>query len=160
MVDVSPGSNQQPLVLLVEDNPGDARLAREAFSAVDFTGALHTVTGGDEAIEYLYQCREHAATALPDLILLDWHLPDRGGEAVMEEIQGDADLRPIPVIVLTGSTDEKTVSTVYECRANACLSKPSDPDELIDAVRVITEFWLSVVELPTPVEDEGDQMTP
>ncbi len=139
-------------ILLVEDNPGDVRLTKEAFKQGRIDNDLHTVSDGTEALAFLDQRGEYDDVPRPDLILLDLNLPRTGGEEVLEELKGDPELRSIPVIVLTSSRAEEDVVRSYELHANAYLTKPVDPDEFIDTVRAFETFWFSVVRLP-PEED-------
>ncbi|ELY31037.1 response regulator receiver protein [Natrialba magadii ATCC 43099] len=141
-------------ILLVEDNPGDVRLTKEAFKQGRIENDLHVVSDGTEALEFLHQRNEYADAPRPDLILLDLNLPRTDGEEVLEELKGDSELRSIPVIVLTSSRAEEDVAKSYELHANAYLTKPVDPDEFIETVRAFEKFWFSVVRLPP----EGDQL--
>ncbi|AXR79217.1 response regulator [Natrarchaeobaculum sulfurireducens] len=144
-------SNAHPTsaqLLLVEDNPGDVRLTREAFEAGRIENELHVVPDGAQALDFLHRRGEYADAPRPDLILLDLNLPRTGGEAVLEELKADPELRPIPVIVLTSSRAEEDVVKSYDLHANAYLTKPVDPDEFIDTVRAFEKFWFSVVRLP------------
>lgn len=157
MVNLSSGLGRSPTLLLVEDNPGDARLAQEAFSEVGVAGELHVVSTGDEALDYVHQRGEYSEAPKPALIFLDWHLTGTSGEAVLTELKGDQNLKHIPVIVLTGSQPDREVINVYRNHANACITKPSDPDGLVDTVRVVEEFWLAIARLPDPAEEEPDK---
>ena len=135
-------------ILLVEDNPGDVRLTEEAFREGRIENNLHVVSDGTEAIEFCYRRGVYADAPRPDLILLDLNLPRKNGEAVLEELKSDPDLRRIPVIVLTGSAAEEDVVRSYELHANAYLTKPVDPAAFIDVVRSFERFWFSIVRLP------------
>lgn len=137
-------------ILLVEDNPGDARLVSEALSETGSALTLHTVSDGDEALDFVHQRGEYADAPRPDLVLLDWNLPGTTGADVLEELNGTPALRRIPVVVLTGSQAESDVVTAYANRANACLTKSGDPETYMNTIRVFEEFWLSVAELPDP----------
>lgn len=141
-------------ILLVEDNPGDARLLKEGFHDASISNTLHVVTDGDEALDFLYQRAEYANAPRPDLVLLDWNLPRTSGEEVLEEMNADPSLDQIPVIVLTGSDAQEDIITSYSNQANAYVTKPVDTDEFIDTVRSLEEFWLSVVHLPPPTDEE------
>lgn len=140
--------NREPSVLLVEDNPGDARLVEEALDDTRFAAGLQVVSDGEEALDFVYQRGEHADGRRPDLIFLDWRLPGMDGEEFLETVRNDHALPPFPVIVLTGSQAEKEIREMYETRANACISKSSDPDDFLDAIGVTAEFWLSTARLP------------
>jgi CheY-like chemotaxis protein len=136
-------------ILLVEDNPGDVRLTREAFEAGNITNSLHVATDGVEALEFLHRRGDHADAPRPDIVLLDLDLPRKNGDEVLVEITEDAELSRIPVIVMTSSAAEEDVVKSYELQASAYLTKPVDPDEFIETVRTFREFWLSVVRLPS-----------
>ena len=135
-------------ILLVEDNPGDVRLTREAFKQGRIENDLHVVSDGFEALSFLTQESEYADVPRPDLILLDLNLPGKDGEDVLKELKDDPTLRSIPVIVLTSSSAEEDIARSYELHANAYLTKPVDPDEFIETVRAFEKFWFSVVRLP------------
>jgi CheY-like chemotaxis protein len=141
-------------ILLVEDNPGDVRLTREAFKAGRIENDLHVVSDGTEALAFLSQQGEYADVPRPDLVLLDLNLPGKDGEEVLEELKTDPSLRSIPVIVLTSSRAEEDVVTSYELHANAYLTKPVDPDEFIETVRAFEKFWFSVVRLPPEADSQ------
>lgn len=132
-------------ILLVEDNPGDVRLTREAFKTADHEVSLHTVANGDDAVAYL---RRSAASSLPDLVLLDLNLPGRHGCEVLEEMRNDPQLDHLPVIVLTSSKAEEDIIRCYDASVNAYLTKPTAPDEFISLIDSIEEFWLRKAELP------------
>ena len=135
-------------ILLVEDNPGDVRLTREAFKQGRIENDLHVVSDGFEALSFLTQEDEYADVPRPDLILLDLNLPRKDGEDVLKELKDDPALRSIPVIVLTSSSADEDIARSYELHANAYLTKPVDPDEFIETVRAFERFWFSVVRLP------------
>jgi CheY-like chemotaxis protein len=135
-------------VLLVEDDPGDVVLIREAFEHNKVHNALVFVSDGVEAIEYLRGAGEHAGAPRPDLILLDLNLPRMDGREVLAEIKDDADLRTIPVVVLTTSEAEEDILRSYDLHANAYVTKPVDFDCFIEIVRQIDDFFVSVVKLP------------
>ncbi len=142
-------ANRDPAdVLLVEDNPGDVRLTREAFSEGRIENTLHVANDGAEALDFIHQRGEYEDAPRPDIVLLDLNLPRKSGEEVLEEIRSDDDLEHLPVIVLTSSEAEEDVVKSYELCANAYLTKPVDPSEFIETVRSFERFWLSVVRLP------------
>ena len=140
-------------ILLVEDNPGDVRLTKEAFKEGKIKNTLHVVGDGVEALDYLFQRNEYADAPPPDIVLLDLNLPRKDGDEVLEEINDDPVLSRIPVIVLTSSDAEEDVIRSYDLQANAYLTKPVDPKAFIDTVQTFQSFWLEVVRLP-PCEDE------
>ncbi len=145
----TPMSNAEPArILLVEDNPGDIRLTKEAFKNGRIENDLHVVSDGVDALEFLSQEGEYADAPRPDLILLDLNLPRMNGDEVLEELQDDPSLQRIPVIVLTSSQAEEDVIASYDLNANAYLTKPVDPDAFIETVRTFEKFWFSMVRLP------------
>ncbi|OVE84886.1 response regulator [Natronolimnobius baerhuensis] len=146
------GTAEGAQILLVEDNPGDVRLTKEAFKQGRIENDLYVVSDGTEALEFLTQEHEYSDAPRPDLILLDLNLPRTDGEEVLLELKADPELRSIPVIVLTSSRAEEDIARSYELHANAYLTKPVDPDEFIETVRAFEEFWFSVVRLPPEVE--------
>jgi CheY-like chemotaxis protein len=135
-------------VLLVEDDPGDELMTREAFEDNKIRNNLHVVRDGEEALDFLYQRGEHIAAPRPDLILLDLNLPKYDGRQVLEKIKSDAELQDIPVVVLTTSAAEEDILRSYKLHANAYVTKPVDLDQFIAAVRQIDDFFVQVVRLP------------
>jgi CheY-like chemotaxis protein len=135
-------------VLLVEDDPGDVLMTREAFEEY-LNNRLDVVNDGAEAIAYLRREGEYADAPRPDLILLDLNLPRRDGREVLAEVKADESLRHIPVIVLTTSQADEDVLRSYQLHANAYVTKPVDFDGFIEAIRQIDHFFVSVVQLPT-----------
>jgi len=136
-------------VLLVEDDPGDVLMTREAFEDNKVRNSLHVVSDGVEAVAFLRREGEYANAPRPDLILLDLNLPRKDGREVLEEIKADEELRRIPVVVLTTSEAEEDVLRSYHLHANAYVTKPVDFEQFINVVRHIDEFFVSVVKLPT-----------
>jgi CheY-like chemotaxis protein len=136
-------------VLLVEDDPGDVVLIREAFEHNKVHNALNVVSDGVDALAFLRHEGEHADAPRPDLILLDLNLPRMDGREVLAEIKGDAELRTIPVVVLTTSAAEEDIVRSYDLHANAYVTKPVDFERFIAVVRQIDDFFVSVVKLPT-----------
>jgi CheY-like chemotaxis protein len=148
-VNQSPTESIIPIeVLLVEDDPGDVLMTREAFEDHKVHNSLHVVSDGVEALSYLRAEGEYADMPRPDLILLDLNLPRKDGLQVLAEVKEDDDLRRIPVIVLTTSDAEEDVLRSYDLHANAYITKPVDFDRFISVVRHIDEFFVSVVRLP------------
>lgn len=135
-------------VLLVEDDPGDELMTREAFEDNKIGNTLHVVRDGQEALDFLYRRGAHEGAPRPDLILLDLNLPKYDGRQVLEKIKSDADLTDIPVVVLTTSAAEEDILRSYKLHANAYVTKPVDLDQFIRAVRQIDEFFVQVVRLP------------
>ncbi|MDX8478022.1 response regulator [Mesorhizobium sp. VK24D] len=135
-------------ILLVEDNPGDARLTIEALRDAKVRNELNVVQDGVEAMALLRREGRYADAPRPDLILLDLNLPRMDGRQVLAEIKADENLRRIPVAVLTTSQAEKDILTSYNLHANCYITKPVDLDEFVRVVRGIENFWLSIVKLP------------
>ena len=135
-------------ILLVEDNPGDVRLTREALKEGKVYNNLHWAKDGVEALEFLQRQGKHAKAPRPDIILLDLNLPKMDGREVLAVIKNDADLKHIPVVVLTTSEAEEDVLKSYELHANCYVTKPVDLEKFIHVVQSIDRFWLSVVTLP------------
>jgi chemotaxis family two-component system response regulator Rcp1 len=134
-------------VLLVEDNPGDIRLMREALRN-GLTKKLEAVEDGEEALAYLRRQHPYANAPKPDLIFLDLNLPKKDGREVLNEIKRDEQLRRIPVVILTTSEAERDVSHAYEHHANCYIKKPTDLDEYMEVIRACENFWLHIVRLP------------
>ena len=135
-------------ILLVEDDPGDVLMAREALEEGKVANRLAVVSDGVEAMAYLRSEGEHADRVRPDLVLLDLNLPRMGGLEVLEEMKADASLRRIPVVVLTTSDAELDIIQSYDLHANAYIKKPVDFEQFVSVVRQIDEFFVSVVILP------------
>jgi two-component system response regulator len=135
-------------VLLVEDNPGDVRLTREAFKDSQIVNELFVVGDGVQALEYLRGENGYAHAPKPDLILLDLNLPKKDGREVLAEIKNDVRLSYIPVVVLTTSSAEQDVLRSYELAANCYVTKPIEFDQFVEVVRSIHNFWFSTVTLP------------
>jgi CheY-like chemotaxis protein len=139
---------QQIEVLLVEDDPGDELMTREAFEENKIGNRLHVARDGEEALDFLYQRGEHAGAPRVDLVLLDLNLPKYDGRQVLEQIRSDPDLTHTPVVILTTSSSEEDILRSYKLHANAFVTKPVDVGQFISAVRQIDEFFLTVVRLP------------
>jgi CheY-like chemotaxis protein len=135
-------------VLLVEDDPGDVLMTREAFEDYKVHNQLHVVNDGEQAMAFLRQEGEYADLPRPDLVLLDLNLPRMDGRQVLDAIKSDPDLSSIPVVVLTTSEAEDDVLRSYSLHANAYVTKPVDFERFIDVVRQIDDFFVSVVRLP------------
>ena len=136
-------------ILLVEDNPGDSRLAIEALKESKLRNNLHIVTDGMEAMDFIYKRGKHAQVQRPDLILLDLNLPKKDGREVLAEIKADPDLKRIPVVILTISKAEEDVLKTYNLHANCFITKPLDLDQFVTVVKSIEDFWLTIVKLPS-----------
>jgi chemotaxis family two-component system response regulator Rcp1 len=137
-------------ILLVEDNPGDVRLTIEGLNEGKVRNNLHVARDGVEALAFLRRQAQFADMVRPDLILLDLNLPRKDGREVLAEIKSDADLKTIPVVVLTTSRAEQDVLNSYQLQANCYITKPVDLEQFITVVRSIEDFWLTIVTLPRP----------
>ncbi len=135
-------------ILMVEDNPGDVRLTREALINGKVRNQMHVVEDGVAALDYLYRRPPYQDAQRPDLILLDLNLPKKDGREVLAVIKTDASLRLIPVVVLTTSRAEEDVLRAYHLSANCYVTKPVDLDQFNRIVQAIEHFWLTVVTLP------------
>jgi len=135
-------------ILLVEDSPGDARLAQEALKDSKLINELFTVSDGMEAMDFLYKRGKYVKAVHPDLILLDLNLPKKDGREVLKEIKLDENLKKIPVVILTISKAEEDILKSYNLHANCYITKPLDLDQFIHVVKSIEEFWLTIVKLP------------
>jgi CheY-like chemotaxis protein len=143
------GTRTRPAeILLVEDNPSDVRLTREAMREGRVCNNLSVVTDGEQAVAYLLRQGKYRDAPRPDLILLDLNLPRKDGRQVLREIKAVESLKRIPVVVLTTSQAEEDITRSYELHANCYITKPGDLDGLIDVVRQIERFWLTIVSLP------------
>jgi two-component system, chemotaxis family, response regulator Rcp1 len=135
-------------ILLVEDNPGDVELTREALHDSKVHMRLSVVNDGVDALAFLRREGPHADAPRPDLILLDLNLPKKDGRAVLADVKGDPSLRHIPVVILTSSQAEQDILRAYDLHANCYVTKPVDLDQFITIVRSIEQFWFTVVKLP------------
>ena len=135
-------------ILLVEDSPGDVRLTQEALKDSKLYNNLHVVPDGVEAIAFLRRQGHYANVPRPDLILLDLNLPRMDGRQVLQEIKNDENLKRIPVVVLTTSSNETDIFITYNLHANCYISKPVDFTQFINVVKSIESFWFSIVKLP------------
>jgi CheY-like chemotaxis protein len=135
-------------VLLVEDDPGDVLMTKEAFEEHKVGNRLHVVPDGVDALAYLRREGPYQDAARPDLILLDLNLPRVDGREVLAEIKKDESLRSIPVVVLTTSQADEDILRSYQLHANAYVTKPVDFDRFVSVVRQIDDFFISVVKLP------------
>ena len=135
-------------ILLVEDNPGDARLAQEALKESKVYNNLNWVKDGVECMAFLRREGEFAEATRPDIILLDLNMPRKDGREVLEEIKVDDDLKSIPVVIMTTSENDTDVLNAYELHANCYIAKPVDLDQFITIVQSIENFWVSIVRLP------------
>ena len=135
-------------ILLVEDNPGDVGLVREAMKENKILNHLSVVWDGVEAMAFLRREGKHADAPRPDLILLDLNLPKKSGREVLVEVKQDPGLKRIPVAILTTSSAEEDILKSYDLQANCYITKPVDLDQFVIVVKSIEEFWLGIVKLP------------
>ncbi len=136
-------------ILLIEDNPGDARLAREALRDARVRNNLHWVPDGVEALGFLRREAKYSSAPRPDLILLDLNLPRKDGREVLTEIKADEKFRRIPVVILTTSQAHDDIQQAYHLNANCYIAKPVDFDQFTRIMKTIEDFWLTIVKLPT-----------
>ena len=135
-------------ILLVEDNPGDVDLAREALAAGKVCNFLHVVGDGEAALAFLRRQGKFAGAPRPDLVLLDLNLPKLNGRDVLAAIKEDPDLRRIPVVILTTSKAEEDILRSYNLHANCYITKPMDLNQFFKVVQGIADFWFTIVKLP------------
>jgi CheY-like chemotaxis protein len=141
--------NLRPVeILLVDDNPGDIRLTREALDGGQMRNNIHVAEDGMQAMAFLRREGDYTDAPRPDLILLDLNLPRKDGREVLREIKSDADLKLIPVVVLTTSQAEQDILRSYSLHANCYITKPVDLEQFFKVVESIEGFWLTVVKLP------------
>ncbi len=136
-------------ILLVEDNPADMRLIREALTEDGMPAELHWSASGESALDYLHARGTHAHRPMPDLVLLDLNLPGLNGHEVLAEIKRDDHLRRIPVVVLTSSTARQDVLAAYDEHANAYVIKPDDYDQFLSLMASLRSYWRDTVLLPS-----------
>ncbi len=139
-------------ILLVDDNEGDILLTREALDDARIINKISIAHDGIEALDFLHKNPPHQDTDMPDLILLDINLPKMDGTEVLGIIKTDPELKRIPVIMLTTSSNEKDILASYDNYANCYITKPVDLDRFMDVVRTIEDFWISIVKLPKIVQ--------
>lgn len=139
-------------ILLIEDNPGDVRLAQEAFKEGNIDVNLEVAMDGLEAIHFLRKNPPYQTAVTPDLILLDLNLPKKDGREVLGEIKNDNKLRCIPVVILTTSNAEQDILNSYNLHVNCYINKPVDFDRFFDIIQKIEDFWLRTAILPTMVD--------
>jgi CheY-like chemotaxis protein len=135
-------------ILMVEDNPADVELTKEAFSEGKLNNTLHVVNDGEEALDYLYKRGRFADAITPHIVLLDLNLPKINGREVLAAIKGDEELSSIPVIILSSSEDSGDIKQSYALNANSFVTKPVAIDDFIEVVKSIEHFWVEIVKLP------------
>ena len=149
---INPSEGKPIDILMVEDSEGDARLAREAMRDSKIKNTLHHVRDGDEAMAFLRHTGRFADAPRPDLVLLDLNLPRKSGQEVLEEIKTDPDLKRIPVVILTVSSEEADILRSYNLHANCYITKPIDLTQFMTVIKSIEDFWLTIVKLPKGAE--------
>jgi CheY-like chemotaxis protein len=148
MIDMINENNRPFYILLVEDNPGDVRLTREALKESKLYHELFVTYDGEEALDFLHQNGRFSDLPIPDIILLDLNIPKKNGREVLEEIKNDPKIKHIPVVILTTSEAEEDIIKSYELHANCYIKKPVEFDKFFDMIKKIEDFWLSIVKLP------------
>ncbi len=139
--------------LLVEDNPGDVRLTKEALTESKVKNNLNVVGDGEEAMAFLRRQGKYAEAPRPDVILLDLNLPKKNGREVLEEIKADPSLKRIPVVIITSSEAEQDVLRTYDLHVNCYVNKPVDLEQFVKVVQSIETFWLTIVKLPSEIAE-------
>jgi CheY-like chemotaxis protein len=135
-------------ILLVEDNPGDVRLTREALKESKIINNLHVVMDGEEAMKFLLQKGEYKNKPKPDIVLLDLNLPKKDGREVLAEVKANNRIKRIPIVILTSSEADEDIIKTYNLHANCYIAKPVDLDQFSKVVKTIGDFWFSIVKLP------------
>ena len=135
-------------VLLVDDNPGDIELTKVALRDARIRYSVHVAQDGAEALAFLRAQGEFSGAAKPDLVILDLRMPKLDGFQVLAEMKADPELLRIPVIIMSGSSNEQDLARAYDGQASAYLVKPSDCEEYFTAIRALKELWFHVVALP------------
>lgn len=136
------------VILIIEDNPGDVELIRQAFKNFKILNSLENVSDGEKAMQFLKKEGSYKNAPRPDIILLDLNLPRKDGREVLSDIKNDPGLKSIPIIVLTSSSAEEDVVKAYDLHANCYIKKPVDFDGLMNVVQSIDNFWFTIVRLP------------
>ncbi len=135
-------------ILLVEDNPGDVRLTREALKEAQVLNQLHVVEDGVEAMAFLRRKGQYTNRPAPHIVLLDLNLPRKNGHEVLRELKNNGQLKRIPVVVLTTSAADEDIVQSYQLHANAYITKPVDLEKFMRVMEAFESFWLSIVQLP------------
>jgi len=136
-------------ILVVEDNPGDARLIQEVLNESKIYNNLYFVYDGVEATDFLHKKGKYKQSPIPDLIILDLNLPKKDGREVLAEIKDDDELKRIPVVIMTISQAEEDILKSYNPHANCYVTKPIDLNQFIKVIKSIEDFWFSIVKLPS-----------
>ncbi len=141
--------NGRPIeILLVEDNPADVLLMEEALLEGKLSNNLSAVTNGDDAVDFLKKRGRFRDAVRPDLIMLDLNLPRKDGREVLAEVKNDADLKKIPIVIMTTSRSQDDIERTYSLHANAYVTKPVGVRQFFEVVQKIEDFWFSIVKLP------------
>lgn len=135
-------------ILVVEDNPGDARLIKEVLNDNKIYSTLFIVNDGVEAMNFLHKEGKYKNVPIPDLVILDLNLPKKDGREVLSEIKADDELKHIPIVIMTISQAEEDILKTYNLHANCYITKPIDLNQFIKVVKSIEDFWFSIVKLP------------
>jgi two-component system, chemotaxis family, response regulator Rcp1 len=135
-------------ILLVEDSPSDANLTIRSLESSNLTNQIHWVEDGETAMEFLRQRGEHPQSPRPDLILLDLNLPGMNGCEVLQAVKADPQLHKIPIVILTTSDNQTDINFAYQMNANCYITKPVNLEQFVQAIQMISTFWLTVVKLP------------
>ncbi|WP_254762328.1 response regulator [Natrinema marinum] len=144
------GQQADPIkILLVEPNPGDSRLFEEKFRDAKLLNTIHTVPDGETALDFLAQRGEYADESRPDIVLLEPQLPGKSGIDVLSELKNEPELEEIPVVVLTSSDAGEKVVKSHGIEADTYLQKPVEPEEFVEFVQSVEEFWFAIVEKPS-----------
>ncbi|MGH1485654.1 MAG: response regulator [Cellvibrionaceae bacterium] len=136
-------------ILMVEDNPGDVELTREALATGKFRNNLHITEDGEKALDFLYQRGEFTNAPRPDLVLLDLNLPKVSGREVLADVKSNDKLMSIPVVVLSSSEDARDIEATYELNANSFVTKPVRIEDFLQVAQAIEHFWIEIVKLPS-----------
>jgi two-component system, chemotaxis family, response regulator Rcp1 len=145
---MKPSFDNEIEILLIEDNPADVRLVQEVFKEARIHNKMQVALDGDKAMQILRREAVYARASSPDLIILDLNLPKKDGREVLKEIKEDEYLKSIPVVIFTTSNAEEDLIETYKNNANCYITKPVDLDNFIKVVKIIEDFWLSIVKLP------------
>jgi len=140
--------NQTFNILLVEDNPADIRLVKEAFKESDLHVKLHVIEEGTNTIKFIHKQETYENVPSPDLILLDLNMPKTDGHVVIANLKNDETIKIIPIIVFSSSSSEKDIYESYRLGANCYLTKPTDFDGYIKLMKLIEDFWLRTAQIP------------
>jgi two-component system, chemotaxis family, response regulator Rcp1 len=145
-------------ILIVEDNPADVRLMREALRALEPAVTVHVTTDGDEAMRFLRRQGPFASASRPRLVFLDFNLPKYGSRDLLRQIKADLNLRLIPIAILTSSEASQDITEAYELHANCYLTKVPDLEGFFQVIRWAAYFWLDIATPPPLAFDPLDPL--